>query len=144
MGDTMRGINYLLGPAFALLAFPMWAAAQQPVFVDQGPNWTAATRADFYSRDQGSRMIPLAWLQALTQPNGQPFLADSLARYGYLPNPTNSNGLPVGFSTSGAGGAQTAGMTCAACHTRQITVAGKTYRIDGGPAIVDFQSLLRD
>ena len=35
-------------------------------------------------------------------------------------------------------------MTCAACHTRQITAEGKTYRIDGGPAIVDFQSLLAD
>ena len=35
-------------------------------------------------------------------------------------------------------------MTCAACHTRQINVAGTNYRIDGGPAIVDFQSLLSD
>jgi hypothetical protein len=35
-------------------------------------------------------------------------------------------------------------MTCSACHTRQIIVAGTKYRIDGGPAIVDFQSLLAD
>jgi hypothetical protein len=35
-------------------------------------------------------------------------------------------------------------MTCAACHTRQITAEGKAYRIDGGPAIVDFQSFLTD
>jgi hypothetical protein len=144
MGDTMRGINYLLGPAFALLAFPMWAAAQQPVFVDQGPNWTAATRADFYTRDQGSRMIPLPWLQALKQPNGQPFLADSLARYGYLPNPDNINGLPVGFNASGSAGVQVVGMVCSACHTRQITAGGRTYRIDGGPALADFQALLTD
>jgi len=89
-------------------------------------------------------MIPLSWLQALRQSNGQPFLADSLARYGYLENPGNTNGLPVGFTASGATGAQTVGMTCAACHTRQITAEGKTYRIDGGPAIVDFQSLLTD
>jgi hypothetical protein len=80
----------------------------------------------------------------LQQPNGQPFLADSLTRYGYLPNPLNSSGLPVGFSASGPTGAQTVGMTCAACHTRQIAVGDKTYRIDGGPAIVDFQSLLTD
>src|SRR6266851_264814 len=36
------------------------------------------------------------------------------------------------------------GMTCAACHTRQIEVAGTSYRIDGGPAITDFQSFLSD
>ena len=122
----------------------VWAA--DPVFTDQGSNWTQATRDDFYSRDQGSRMIPLAWLQALKQSNGQPFLADGLARYGYLPNPglTNTNKLPVGFTASGASGVQIVGMTCSACHTRQITAEGKTYRIDGGPGIVDFQSFLAD
>jgi cytochrome c5 len=85
-------------------------------------------------------MIPLAWLEALKQPDGQPFLADSLARYGYLPNPANAatNKLPVGFTASGPAGAQIAGMTCAACHTRQIIVQGVPFRIDGGPAIVDF------
>src|SRR5215470_16892395 len=119
-------------------------SAEAPVFLDQGPSWTSITRADFYSRDQGSRMIPLGWLQALKQPNGQPFLADSLTRYGYLANPANTNGLPVGFTASGATGSQTIGMTCAACHTRQITAEGKTYRIDGGPAIVDFQRFLTD
>ena len=89
-------------------------------------------------------MIPLDWLKALKQPNGQPFLADSLARYGYLPNPANPDGLPVGFVASGPAGVQSVGMTCSACHTRQITLAGTSYRIDGGPAIVDFQTFLSD
>jgi hypothetical protein len=121
------------------------AAAQAPlIYIDQGQDWTVATRNDFYSHDQGSRVIPFAWLQALKRPDGQPFLADSLARYGYLPNPANANKLPVGFEVSGPTGAQTVGMTCSACHTRQITVAGQPYRIDGGPAIVDFQSFLSD
>jgi hypothetical protein len=120
------------------------APGTPPIFVDQGPAWTQAAREDFYTRDQGSRMIPLAWLRALRQADGQPFLADSLARYGYLPNPANTNGLPIGFTSSGPAGSRTAGMTCAACHTRQITAEGKHYRIDGGPAIVEFQSLLTD
>jgi hypothetical protein len=89
-------------------------------------------------------MIPLDWLRSLKQANGQPFLADSLARYGYLPNPLDANGLPVGFTAPGPAGTQTVGMTCSACHTRQIVVDGKAYRIDGGPGIVDFESLLRD
>lgn len=136
-----------LGFAVVLLMMhsAVWAADTAPVFTSQGANWTSATRADFYTRDQGSRMIPLAWLRALKQSNGQPFLSDSLARYGYLPNdPPNSDGLPIGFTASGASGVQIAGMTCSACHTRQITVDGKAYRIDGGPAIVDFQSFLTD
>lgn len=120
-----------------------WADEAAPIYVDQGPQWTAASRADFYTRDQGSQMIPLAWLKALVQTNGQPFLADSLARYGYLADAGNAP-LPIGFTASGPEGAQIVGMTCSACHTRQITAEGKTYRIDGGPAIVDFQGLLTD
>jgi processive rubber oxygenase RoxA-like protein len=69
-------------------------------------------------------------------------MADSLARYGYLPN--DSNKLPVGFTAFGNAGEEAIGMTCAACHTRQIEVSGRSYRIDGGPAIVDFQSFVSD
>jgi mono/diheme cytochrome c family protein len=140
----MRAI-FWAGLAVALLtSTAIRAADPAPVFTDQGANWTPATRADFYSRDQGSRMIPLSWLQNLKQANGQPFLSDNLARYGYLPNPANSNGLPVGFTASGASGLQIAGMTCSACHTRQLVANGATYRIDGGPALVDFQGFLGD
>jgi len=142
----MRIRSTLVSVAIACTALAGSAAAQTPpvIFVGQGANWTAATRASFYSQDQGSSMIPYDWLAALKQPNGQAFLADSLARYGYLSNPANTNGLPVGFTLTGPAGAQVAGMTCAACHTRQITVAGVPYRIDGGPGIVDFQHFLAD
>src|SRR6185437_7976260 len=113
--------------------------------VDQGPNWTRMERAAFYSQDQGSKMIPLRWMAALKQPNGDGFLADGLARYGYLKNNENPNSvLPVGFTTNGPQGAEWVGMTCSACHTRQIQVQGTTYRIDGGPAIADFHGLLID
>ena len=121
------------------------ARAAGPVDVDQGKNWTAATRNTFYTQDQGSQIMPLQWLRALKQPDGKPFLADSLARYGYLPNPASPTaGLPIGFTVNLSGGGPMVGMTCAACHTRQISVAGKQYRIDGGPALADFQSLLSD
>ncbi|MGA9214470.1 MAG: di-heme-cytochrome C peroxidase [Methylocella sp.] len=123
---------------------PVRAADSNPVLVDQGTNWKATKREEFYTQDQGSRIMPLSWLEALKQPNGSPFLADSLGRYGYLPNPANGNGLPIGFTASGPQGSQFAGMTCAACHTRQISADSKEYRIDGGPAIVDFQSFLLD
>ncbi len=90
-------------------------------------------------------MIPLSWITALKQQNGEPFMAASLSRYGYLPNEeSDPPGLPVGFTVAGGSNGETIGMSCAACHTRQIEVAGTFYRIDGGPAIVDFQSFLTD
>lgn len=118
-------------------------ATEPPVTVDQGSKWTEANRYDFYSGNQGSRLIPLAWINALKQADGQPFMADSLSRYGFLPNPkSKAAGLPVGFTLDSDGA--TLGITCAACHTRQIEHNGKAYRIDGGPAITDFQSFLTD
>jgi mono/diheme cytochrome c family protein len=82
-------------------------------------------------------------MQALRQPNGEAFLAESLGRYGYLPN-NDIPGMPVGFTVAGPSGGEIIGMTCSACHTRQITVDNIAYRVDGGPAIVDFQSFLAD
>ena len=38
-------------------------------------SWTPAAQKDFYARDQGSRLIPWAWISALKQANGQPFLS---------------------------------------------------------------------
>jgi mono/diheme cytochrome c family protein len=121
---------------------PASVAVSRLVFLEQGPNWTQTARSDFYSRDQGSRIMPLRWMQALKQPNGEPFTAASLGRYGYLPN--SETGMPIGFAVAGSGGDEVIGMTCAACHTRQITVGDAAYRVDGGPAIVDFQSFLAD
>ena len=116
-------------------------AASAPVYVEQGKQWTQAARLQYYSQDQGSRVMPLQWFLALKQANGKPFLDDSLSRYGYLPNPASkTKGLPVGFTVNG----DAVGMTCSACHTREIEVDGKAYRIDGGPAIADFQSFAAD
>lgn len=130
-----------LAASLALSAGPSTAA--DPIFVKQGNDWTPARRADFYTRDQGSPVIPLAWLRALKTADGAPFLGDGLARYGYLPNPNGRFNLPVGFMPTGPQG-RDAGMNCSACHTRQINVGGQDYRIDGGPALVDFQAFLTD
>ncbi|BCT67022.1 di-heme-cytochrome C peroxidase [Nitrosospira sp. NRS527] len=128
----------------ALLVPPALTAAE-PVLMDQGTKWTASDRKDFYSRDQGSRIMPLRWISALKQPNGQPFMAESLGRYGYLPNKTSKPaGLPIGFTVASGSEEQEIGMNCSACHTRQIEVDGTAYLIDGGPGIIDFQSFLAD
>lgn len=139
-------ISRISGIASVLaLLLPAISSAAEPVIIDQGAKWTASARNDFYSRDQGSQLIPLRWIVALKQPNGKPFMDESLSRYGYLPNEASRPaGLPVGFTVTSGGNGQEIGMNCSACHTRQIEVAGTSYRIDGGPGIVDFQSFLAD
>jgi len=84
--------------------------------------------------------MPLSWLEALKQSNGSPFLADSLGRCGYLPNRANSNGLPVGFTASGPARQPNRRHDLRCLSARQISADGKEYRIDGGPAIVDFRA----
>ncbi|MEQ1636340.1 MAG: di-heme-cytochrome C peroxidase [Methylococcales bacterium] len=131
---------YVLSGLVACWSLPAWAITQ-PIFTDQGKNWTTSNRQIFYTQDQGSRIMPLIWIKALKQSNGKPFMQDSLSRYGYLINENSKpEGLPVGFTVNG----DAIGMTCAACHTRQIEVKGGAYRIDGGPAIVDFQQFATD
>lgn len=140
-----RGLLTLAWALVPLLTLPVARAQSAPLeYVDQGSEWGDGVRRAFYLQGQGSELMPLAWLKALKQPDGTPFLAGSLSRYGYLPNPDSRDDLPVGFTFAGPAGGEIAGLTCAACHTRQITVGGKAYRIDGGPAIADFQSLLSD
>lgn len=126
--------------AAALLA-PGIAQAQVK-YLDQGKKWGPVSRKDFYGRDQGSQMIPLAWMKALKTPDGAPFLGDKFARYGYLPNPGSD--LPIGFTQAGPRDSEQLGMTCAACHTRDLIVRDQRYRVDGGPAISNFFNLLTD
>ncbi|MDA7949257.1 MAG: di-heme-cytochrome C peroxidase [Hyphomicrobiaceae bacterium] len=126
----------------ALFGLP---ASAQIVSIDQGDAWTSAERNQFYTQDQGSRIMPLAWMRALILPDGSGFLADNLTRYGYLPYPNRKEpDIPVGFTLANWKDVPHIGMTCSACHTRQIEVNGTAYRIDGGPGMVDFQSFLSD
>jgi hypothetical protein len=138
----IRGLSMMALTAALCLA-AVASPAADPIYVKQGSDWTPGARADFYTRDQGSPIIPMAWLRALKTADGQPFLGDSLARYGYLPNPGGKFNLPIGFMPTGVQG-RDAGMNCAACHTRQVVVGAQQYRIDGGPALSDFQGLLVD
>ena len=119
--------------------FPSVDAAS--IKLDQGRDWTELRRRQYYSVDQGSRLIRFSWIKALRQDNGEPFLANSLSRYGYLPNSASPEKLPIGFQVSKDGWL---GITCSACHTRQIEVNGTQYRVDGGPALADFQRFLAD
>jgi hypothetical protein len=132
----------------ALLALiPDVGVAQSVTYL---PQWSDQARNTFYSTSQGSHMIPLAWFKALKRlDKDEPFGADQLARYGYLRNdsPGNTDNLPVGFVVDKRAPTQL-GMTCAACHTNQLEYVkdGQTrfIRLDGAPALTDFQQFLTD
>lgn len=149
MTVVKRHLSFIIASLLAVLstAAPTagWAqTSDQPSAVDQGPVWTPEKRSRFYSLDQGSRIIPLNWLRAFKSPDGKPFLHDGLVRYGYLPDAGSLHNLPLGLTATGPFGEEMLGITCAACHTRDIRHDGKTYRVDGAPAMIDFQAFLRD
>ena len=60
------------------------AAQAQTVFVNQGSDWSPSLRQQFYTQDQGSRIIPATWMRALKLPDGQSFLFDALARCAHV------------------------------------------------------------
>src|SRR6266478_8878070 len=84
-------------PASGALAAPTLQYARQ--------GWTAEDRQAFYTTSQGSHMIPYPWYKALRRLDAdEPFSADQLQRYGYLPNDRsakNPEALPVGFVIDG-------------------------------------------
>ena len=143
-------VAFLLGVMPLTITSAMAVVATDTKYqrLDQGSKWTPNDWNTFYSQDQGSLIMPYSWMVALKEVNGQSFLRDSLARYGYLPNPKSSlnpKGLPIGFLVENPH-SQTPqfSMTCSACHTRQLTVNDVSYRVDGGPAFSDAFNFFKD
>ncbi|MCG8486619.1 MAG: di-heme-cytochrome C peroxidase, partial [Chromatiales bacterium] len=98
-------------------------------------------------------MIPVDWFLALVDVDGESFATpEKLAKYGFIPaekrHDLNPYDLPIGFAIeeTETKGVQL-GLTCAACHTANISVQGRNIRIDGGQAALDldsfYQSLAR-
>jgi len=119
------------------------SSGQDWIPVDQGTQWTDAVRNAYYIEDQGVRNIPYSWLTSLNDANGLSFLNDNLQRYGFLP--IKGRQIPVGF-TLGRDTANilSAGLSCSACHTREIKVGDELYRIDGGPAFINYEKYTKD
>lgn len=148
MGHFRKAFAPLLLTLVTVLSPGGSPAQTQPlVLLDQG--WEASDRTAFYTTGQGSRLMPYAWFKALERADSPGlFLADGLARYGYLPNPrdktSNPEGLPIGFVIDGNVTTGAIGMTCAACHTGQIEFGGTAIRVDGAPTNADFHKFLSE
>jgi hypothetical protein len=121
------------------------STAGVPTFLDQ---WSESARDGYYRTSEGSQLLPYEWFLALEAKGGTTLFRadDNIVRLGYLPasaGSTNPDALPVGFARdddpkTGAW----LGMTCAACHTSQITFRGRALRIDGGPGLGNLTDFL--
>jgi hypothetical protein len=108
-------------------------------------NWTPERRQQVYTTAQGSKLIPYPWALALERADDDTmFFADNGRRFGFLPN-GSATGLPVGIvEDENLDGTSHLGITCAACHTRDVSYRGTTYRIDGGGGDADLYLFLSD
>src|SRR5208282_4856791 len=145
---TFAAIVFLLiSVVIARVAEPA-AESSSAVRLQQG--WDDAQEQIFYHTPQGTVILPASWLAALQSPDGQPFMdPDHMRRLGFIGDArstTNPYGWPIGFAINPAkdtGGVETVGLTCAACHTGEISYRGKTLRVDGGQANIDLDAFKR-
>ncbi len=122
-------------------------SAERIVYLDQ--NWDRYDSLWFYNTTQGSDFVPYQVFLHLEQADSEQLFRSSanMNRLRYLPQlPSfdNPDGLPVGFVKDTYQGTDYMGFTCAACHTAQVNYMGTGIRIDGGPAMADFEGLLLD
>jgi cytochrome c5 len=123
-----------------LCAIP--AVADEVIYLEQG--WDHKTRQQLSFTSFGSRLVPYDWFLALEQANSNDLLRDNnnLSALGFVTTSAdeyNPDGLPVGVVRDvDKQQGDYVGLTCAACHTGQVSVAGKRIRIDGGQALIDF------
>ena len=132
--DTLAGLKERAG---VVLAEDPWGdGATKLVYLDQG--WSVPETLWYYYADQGSALMPYVLLVNLEQPDSEERLMDAsnVARYRFLaqrPTPNNPDALPIGFTRHG----DDVGLTCAACHTGQLTYRGTAVRVDGAPSLAD-------
>ena len=138
---SQQGVTIAIDPDHA-------ADAETLTHLNQG--WSAAEQRWFYSTTQGSQLIPYDWFLALETPSDERlFVSDSFVdSLGYLTNPPdttyNPDGLPIGFvKDADPETGDWLGLTCSACHTSQLNYQGTGIRIDGAPALSDFEGFYK-
>jgi len=119
------------------------AVPENVTYLDQ--NWTNKDRAYFYFADQGSRLFPYDYFLNLEQADSNTLFRgeENMRRLGFLPAPEskyNPDGLPVGFARNH----NHIGLTCAACHTQQISYKDETVHIDGGQGFLHLDQFLAE
>ena len=120
---------------------------RKTAYLEQG--WTASDSLWFYETTQGSDLLPYDFFLSLeSAENDTPLRAlDNVDRWGFLPQHAtkrNPDALPVGFAQDTYSGGNYVGLTCAACHTTELSYRGTAIRIDGGPSMGNVELFLED
>jgi mono/diheme cytochrome c family protein len=118
-----------------------------PSWTSLAQGWSAQDAEAFWFTPQGSMLVPYPWFMALEQAGSQARFRDELPRLGFLevgPSSANPDGLPIGFVKDRhlQHGHEMLGLTCAACHTTRIELAGAVVQVEGGPSLADFGGML--
>jgi hypothetical protein len=138
----MRSFLVVAGTTFAIAAH-FSVRAEEPV---QGI--APEVLARYHHTDQGTRLMPAAWLAALEKPDGSGKVMNrtDLETFGFLfdsgvpDQVSNPYGWPIGWTVSDPakdGGIAIVGFSCAMCHTGRIDRAGRTMIIEGGQPMID-------
>jgi hypothetical protein len=137
----------LSGTGALALAAAAFAASDTPMrFIPIDQNVDQATLAKYHYTDQGTRLLPAAWLAAVEKPDGSGKVmnSDDLRRLGFLvenasTGANNPYNWPLGFTVGDLAsndGTAIAGFTCAMCHTGQIEYKGTAMVIEGGQPMI--------
>ncbi len=128
--------------------------------LDQGwkPGWKNGQTNWYHHASQGTMIVPYDWFMALEQPSIDPAAEpklfsdpDYLSQFGFLRSKAdtkyNPGNLPIGFAiadnwvdpnnTAPTRPVKAVGLTCAACHTSEITYKKTRLRIEGGSAMIN-------
>jgi len=145
---------------------PPHPSVREVKYLDQ--SWTDDDRIEFYYVGQGSQLVPYSWFISLERAESDELLRSDrhMASLGFIPHVVeerrNPDGLPIGFvkDSNPSSIAQTAGflgkdfnrnhyptddwlgLTCAACHTANLTYEETTFRVDGGASMADVEKFL--
>ena len=153
---TKLGISATAAAAAITLACgdipsPIMPAPVEVKKVEHLPNndWTPEERQWFYHASEGSRLMPYKWFISLEQADNKKLFInpDHLTQYRMIPDTDRENNpdlLPLGFARDCLDpvnpdglNMEYVGLSCAACHTEEITYKGKGLRIDGAPSQID-------
>lgn len=131
------------------LSNPAQSQDNNAQWLDQG--WTSEERQYWHYLSLGQALAPVSWLQSLEVGKTQTLFLDReyLGRLGVLYDDKNSKnplGLPIGFAVAPQSSPVSGyfGLTCAACHTGQISYKGKQIKYDGGSVNFDIYTILGD
>lgn len=150
---------FIFSLSTCILCWPA-AAASQPQVAELNQGWSEQ-EAQFYNHaSEGTNLAPLEFVLNLPDPQRPEakFIDRVATEYGFIPGePSDLNPyrLPVGFAIdtrpTQLGDRPYLGITCAACHTRQLSyrspdASGTDWvlPVNGGPGLADVPRFLGD